>query len=56
MPFIFMFKSELSADEDELKRQKYLGLDTKKIEKKLGKNMISPYKAINNLAREYLKN
>lgn len=48
--------NDVSVSIDHVKRQKYLGLDTKKIEKKLGKNMISPYKAINNLAKEYLKN
>ena len=48
--------NDVSVSTDHVKRQKYLGLNTRKIEKKLGKNMISPYKAINNLAREYLKN
>ena len=50
-----IFYNEVSVISDRVKRQRYLGLNVKKIEKKLVKKMISPYKAIDNLAKLYLK-
>tara|TARA_B100000579_G_scaffold390693_1_gene365355 strand:- start:21435 stop:22328 length:894 start_codon:yes stop_codon:yes gene_type:complete len=50
-----IFYKEVSVVSDPVKRQKYLGLNVNKIEKKLGKKMISPYKAIDNLVKLYLK-
>jgi|TARA_B100001964_G_scaffold243735_1_gene322636 dTDP-4-dehydrorhamnose reductase len=45
---------EVSVNSASVKRQKYLGLKVDKIEKKLGMKMISPYKAIDNLASIHL--
>lgn len=50
-----IYYNDMSVTLDEVKREKYLGLNTYKIEKKIGKKMISPHKAITNLAKQYLK-
>ncbi len=51
-----IYYKDVSVTSDEVKRQQYLGLNIGKIEKKLKQKMISPHKAIENLAKQYLGN
>jgi dTDP-4-dehydrorhamnose reductase len=51
---IYFEEISVTSDYKKIKRARYLGLDVKKIQKKLKIKMISPYKAIDNLIKQKL--